>query len=77
MKAQSVNGMNIISREFSYECYCLLQIDFSISVEESGIVAECSGTEAGVARGTEARTILDNLTTRNMFIDDLYEVCSW
>jgi hypothetical protein len=20
---------------------------------------------------------LDNLTTRNMFIDDLYEVCSW
>jgi hypothetical protein len=46
-------------------------------VEESGIGTECSGPEAGVARDLEALTLLDNLTTRNMFIDDLCEVCSW
>lgn len=53
------------------------EIDFSISLEESGIVVECSGTKGGVARDTEALTLLDNLTTRNMFIDDLSELESF
>jgi hypothetical protein len=61
---------------FSYDGHCFLQIDFNISLEEPGIVVECSGTEGGVARDMEALTLLDNQTTRNLFIDDLSEVSS-
>jgi hypothetical protein len=68
------NRVKLIIRTFPYNYHCFLQIDFSISLEESGIVVECSGTKGGVARDTEALTLLDNPTTRNMFIDDLSEV---
>ena len=50
------------------------EIDFSISLEESGIVVESSGTEGGVAKGKEALTLLDNPVSRNKFIDELMEV---
>ncbi|PNF20855.1 CDK5 regulatory subunit-associated protein 3 [Cryptotermes secundus] len=53
------------------------EIDFNISLEESGIVVECSGTEGGIARDVEALTLLDNQTTRNLFIDDLSELESF
>ena len=38
-------------------------------------MVESSGTEGGVAKGTEAFTLLDNPNTRNTFIDELNEVC--
>jgi len=53
------------------------QTDFNISLEESGIVVESSGTEGGVAKGTEAFTLLDNPNTRNTFIDELNELESF
>lgn len=53
------------------------EIDFNISLEESGIVVEAAGIDGGIATGTEALTILDNPSTRNEFIDQLLEVrCS-
>ncbi|XP_066996998.1 CDK5 regulatory subunit-associated protein 3 isoform X2 [Anabrus simplex] len=51
-----------------------LEIDFNISLEESGIVVESTGVDGGVAKGTEALTLLDNPKTRNTFIDDLMEL---
>jgi hypothetical protein len=77
LKVMQLKSMKLIQTTFSYDGHCFLQIDFSISLEESGIVVECSGTEGGVARDTEALTLLDNPTTRNLFIDDLSEVSSW
>ena len=50
------------------------QIDYNISLEESGIVVEAAGQEGGTARGSEAYTILDNPTTRSEFINQLFEV---
>ena len=38
------------------------------------IVIEDSGVEGGVARGTEALSILDNRRTRNLILDELYEL---
>ncbi|XP_078036546.1 CDK5 regulatory subunit-associated protein 3 [Augochlora pura] len=49
-------------------------IDFNVSLEESGIVVEAAGIEGGVANGTEAYKILDNPSTRNDFINQLYEL---
>ncbi|CAL7938675.1 unnamed protein product [Xylocopa violacea] len=49
-------------------------IDYNISLEESGIVVEAAGHEGGTATGTEAYTILDNPTTRNDFINQLFEL---
>lgn len=49
-------------------------IDYNVSLEESGIVVEAAGHEGGHATGTEAYTILDNPTTRSEFINDLFEV---
>jgi len=49
------------------------EIDYSISLEESGIVVE-AGHEGGTAMGSEAYTILDNPTTRSEFINQLFEV---
>lgn len=37
-------------------------------------MVQSSGTEGGVARDKEALTILDNLETRNTFINELMEV---
>ncbi|KAJ9598386.1 hypothetical protein L9F63_010908, partial [Diploptera punctata] len=61
-------GMNVESPENNEE------IDFNISLDESGIVVESSGTEGGVAKDKEALTVLDNPVTRNRFIDELMEV---
>lgn len=49
-------------------------IDFEISLEESGIVVESSGTDGGVASGNYVYTVLDNPSTRSDFIDQLFEV---
>ena len=49
-------------------------IDFNISLEESGIVVEDSGNDGGTAIRNEALTILDNPASRNDFIDQLFEV---
>lgn len=48
-------------------------IDYNVSLE-SGIVVEGDGHDGGVATGKEALTILDNPTTRNDFIDQLFEL---
>jgi hypothetical protein len=61
-----------VSILFSFSLF--IQIDFNISLEESGIVVQSSGAEGVVARGKEALTILDNPETRNTFIDELMEV---
>jgi len=53
------------------------EIDFSVDPVEfhaSGIVVEEHGLEGGVARDEEALSILENIDTRNQFMDDLYEV---
>lgn len=50
------------------------EIDYDISLEESGIVVETVGHEGGVAAGCEAYTILDNPATRVEFINQLFEV---
>lgn len=50
------------------------QIDFDISLEESGIVVEGGGMSGGVARGEEAFTVLDAAQYRDQFMDELYEL---
>lgn len=50
------------------------EINYNISLEESGIVVEAVGHEGGVATGSEAYTILDNPTTRLEFINQLFEL---
>lgn len=50
------------------------EIDYNISLEESGIVVEAAGHEGGVATGCDAYTILDNPITRSEFINQLFEV---
>lgn len=50
------------------------EIDYNVSLEESGIVVEAAGHEGGVATGSEAYTVLDNPTTRSEFINQLFEV---
>lgn len=52
----------------------LPEIDFNISLEESGIVVEDTGLEGGMAVGNDAYTILDNPRTRNQIIDELMEL---
>ena len=49
-------------------------IDFSISLEESGIVVEEAGTSGGVAKGDEAYTLLDSPAYRESFINELLEL---
>ncbi|XP_029154958.1 CDK5 regulatory subunit-associated protein 3 [Nylanderia fulva] len=50
------------------------EIDYNISLEESGIVVEAAGHEGGVATESEAYTVLDNPTTRSEFINQLFEL---
>lgn len=49
-------------------------VDYGISLEESGIVVESSQTGGSIARGNEALTLLDNYQTRKAFMDDILEV---
>lgn len=49
-------------------------IDYGISLEESGIVVESPQIDGSIARGNEALTLLDNYQTRNEFMNDILEV---
>lgn len=49
-------------------------VDLDINLEESGIVVEKSGLDGGVAKGTDALTILDNPKTRESIIHELVEL---
>lgn len=48
--------------------------DLDINLEESGIVVEKSGMDGGVARGTDAYTILDNPKIRHLCLNDLFDL---
>lgn len=50
------------------------EIDFNISLEESGIVVESDGNAGGVARGDEAYCIFDSPEYREKFINELLEL---
>lgn len=50
------------------------EIDFDISVKDSGITIESSGIEGGVAKNHEALTVIDSPTYREQFLDELFEV---
>jgi len=52
-------------------------IDYGISLEESGIVVENPQLDGSIARGNEALSILDNYQTRNEFINDILELESF
>lgn len=60
---ESDNGFEIIEH-----------VDLDVNLEESGIVVEKSGLDGGVARGTDALTILDNPKTRETIINELVEL---
>lgn len=49
-------------------------IDFDISLEDSGIKVESSGLAGGVAKNDQALTILDSPSYREQFLDELFEV---
>lgn len=53
------------------------EIDFSISLEESGIVVEEDGMSGGIAKDDEAFTILDSPQYRDVVLDELYELESF
>uniref|UniRef100_A0A1Q3FBF7 Putative cdk5 activator-binding protein n=1 Tax=Culex tarsalis TaxID=7177 RepID=A0A1Q3FBF7_CULTA len=50
------------------------EVDFSISLEESGIVVESDGNAGGVARGEEAYCMFDSPEYREKFINELLEL---
>ena len=50
------------------------EIDFGITMDESGIEVESSPKDGNVARGNEALTVLDNPRTRNEFLAQLLAV---
>lgn len=49
-------------------------VDLDINLEESGIVVEKTGVDGGIARGSEAYTILDNPKTKDLILIDLMEL---
>lgn len=49
----------------------------NVSLEESGIIVESSGQDGGIAKGSEAYTILDSCTYRDQFIDEISEVSTY
>ncbi|XP_058451603.1 CDK5RAP3-like protein [Malaya genurostris] len=53
------------------------EIDFNLSLEESGIVVESDGNAGGVAKGDEAYSICDSPVYRERFINDLLELESF
>lgn len=50
------------------------EINFDISLEESGIVVEEGGNAGGVAKGDEAYLILDSPLYKDKLLDELYEL---
>lgn len=63
----------LLSNIYIY-CLCIQDIDYGISLEESGIVVENVQTDGSIARGNEALTLLDNFQTKNEFMNDILEV---
>lgn len=53
------------------------EIDFDISLEESGIVVENVGMAGGIAKGAEAYTVLDAPKYKEQFINELLELESF
>lgn len=53
------------------------EIDFSISLEESGIIVEEVGMVGGTAKDDEAFTILDSPQYRDVVLDELFELESF
>lgn len=70
----SNDGGDIDWGDESMEQPAIEEIDYNISLEESGIVVEEAGHEGGIAKEHEAYTILDNPKTRSEFINQLFEV---
>lgn len=54
-----------------------LEVDFNISLDESGIVVEEAGMSGGVAKDDDAFTILDSPQYRDSVLDELYELESF
>lgn len=50
------------------------EMNFDISLKDSGITVESSGMEGGVAKNNEALTVLDSPIYREQFLDELFEV---
>lgn len=50
------------------------EIDFNISLDESGIIVEEQGMLGGTAKDDEAFTLLDSPNYRDTFLDELYEL---
>lgn len=50
------------------------EIDYNISLEDSGIKVEGSGLAGGVAKGDEALSLLDSPSHRDQFLDEIFEV---
>lgn len=50
------------------------EIDFNISLQDSGITVEGSGLAGGIAKNGEALTVLDSPSYREQFLDELFEV---
>lgn len=53
------------------------EINFDISLEESGIVVEDAGMTGGIAKDDEAFTLLDSPTYRDTILDEIYELESF
>lgn len=49
------------------------EINFDISLKDSGITVESSGMEGGIAKSHEALTVLDSPIYREQFLDELFE----
>lgn len=50
------------------------EINFDISLKDTGITIESSGMEGGVAKNNEALSVLDHPHYRDQFLDELFEV---
>lgn len=61
-------GYNIFMFSF------IQDIDYGITLEESGIEVEAEESSVGVAKGKNALTVLDNPETREQFTNQLLEV---
>lgn len=77
MQEGEIDWGNLDSTEVSNAPAQAQEIDFNISLEESGIVVEQTGIDGGVAKGNDAYTLLDNPRTRNQTIDELLELESF
>lgn len=50
------------------------EINFDISLEDSGIKVESSGLDGGIARHDEALSVLDAPSYRDQFLDEVFEL---